>query len=168
VLGSTVQRITKLAVQLTMQTARDQHRAAMNHVRKASGTNHHHVYIYIYIYVYPCIMQVYSIIPSLIIYYDIVIIIIIDVRPCPSKTSVGLTHCQINCFSDAYTKLHSENCSHQATALTTLEVLQLKLSSLNFVHHCNHVQVSLKISKFKYLWSIPSTVCLLFPSCCWV
>ena len=68
----------------------DQHRAAVNYVRKASGTNHHHVYIY----VYPCIMQVYS---QYFNYYEIVIIInIIDVRPCWNKTSVGLTHCQIN------------------------------------------------------------------------
>jgi len=43
---------------------------------------------------------------------------------------------------------HSEKCSPQATALTTLEVLQLELSSLNFAHHCNHVEMSLKILKF--------------------
>jgi len=43
---------------------------------------------------------------------------------------------------------HSEKCSPQATALTTLEVLQLELSSLNFAHHCNHVKMSPKILKF--------------------
>ena len=43
---------------------------------------------------------------------------------------------------------HSEKCSPQATALTTLEVLQLELSSLNFAHRCNHVKMSLKILKF--------------------
>jgi len=43
---------------------------------------------------------------------------------------------------------HSEKCSPQASALTTLEVLQLELSSLNFAHHYNHVKMSPKILKF--------------------
>jgi len=43
---------------------------------------------------------------------------------------------------------HSEKCSPQATALTTLEVLQLELPCLNFAHHCNHVKMPPKILKF--------------------
>ena len=68
----------------------DQHRAAMNHVRKASGTP----------------TEKYSPIARGLLNMDkatedrinivIIIINIIDVRPCPNKTSVGLTHCQIN------------------------------------------------------------------------
>ena len=54
-------------------------------------TNHRHVYTYIHA---SCkYIQSYDI---LINYYDVTIINIIDVRPCPNKTSVGLTHCQIN------------------------------------------------------------------------